>query len=483
MATPASVAGACVQTGTSLQLTAQVISQTMLQATITGAKIQLATPANYCICVTNPPSGPGQASVPACATAPGYVFEVISASQMSVTSVVNAASYASTAKQIGSNPDPVNPGQTSVSPGEIITIFGQNLGPAAPLAAVPGRSAATLTSATLAPPLNTQGLYVPGPAVTLQFSITNASDVATPVVVDFTSDPNAIGGGESLQNIVSYINGITVAMPAVAVNVAAVSEGGTHITLTAPDTGAGSQIIVTDNAAGVLLSLTSGGGNVTASGSNTISFPTTLAGIEVVLNYYDNIARANTSNVAPLIMVSSNQINAMVPFEAVNGLPINQARLASLTVLNATAMTTFNNLVLVHEDPAVFTLGGTSQAAVLNCPSNANWTINGAKNPAVRGTPICIYGTGLGVLTTPIVDAVPAATADTTSDTVQVTIGGQPVVVTYAGTSPGSIGGLAQINAIVPLTVPTGSNISLLVEGGSALTARQSQAGVTVAIK
>jgi uncharacterized protein (TIGR03437 family) len=302
------------------------------------------------------------------------------------------------------------------------------------------------------------------------------------VIVDFSSDTNALVAGESLQDIVDYINGVTVALPAVAVNVAAVSEGGSHITLTAPDTGSASHIAVTDNAAGVLLGLTSGHGMVSVSGSDTISFPTQLAGIQVALSYYDIATVGYTSVPAPLIMVSSNQINAMVPFEAVAGLPASQTKLATLTVLNSTTMTTFDNIVLVHENPGLFTLGGT-QAAVLNCPSNAVWTINGAKTPAVRGTPICIYGTGLGVLTTPIVDNVPATTADDTADTVQVSIGGQPVVVTYAGTSPGSIGGLAQINAIVPLTVPTGSAVALTVDGGDANTARQSQAGVTVAIK
>ncbi|HEV3332218.1 MAG TPA: hypothetical protein VG096_14615 [Bryobacteraceae bacterium] len=486
MASTSSVGGSCVQTGTSLQLTANVVSQTMLQATVTGAKTQLASVGNYCVCITNPPSGPGIASVPACASAPGYVFQVISSSQMSVTSVVNAASYASNAKQIGANADPVNPGQTSIAPGEIITVFGQNLGPSTALPAVPGPSAARLTGGVLGGTLNTFGLFVPGPDVQLQFSVTNSADVSTPVVVDFTSDTNALGIGESLQDIVNYINGITVAMPALGVNVAEVSGGGSHITLTAADTGGASHITVIDNAAGVLLGLTSGGGAVTVNGSNTISFPTELAGIQVQLTYYDNGVPGYVTRSAPLIMVSGNQINAMVPFEAVAGLPASQARLATLSVLNNTTSTAFNNLVLVHEDPAVFTLGGTSQGAVLNCPSNANWTINGSKSPsapAPRGTPICIYATGLGALSTPPVDNVPAATADKTVDTVQVSIGGQPVVVTYAGTSPGSIAGLTQINAIVPLTVPTGSTDVLTVAGGDANTARQSQAGVTVAIK
>jgi hypothetical protein len=62
-------------------------------------------------------------------------------------------------------------------------------------------------------------------------------------------------------------------------------------------------------------------------------------------------------------------------------------------------------------------------------------------------------------------------------DPVQVTIAGQPCVVTYGGTSPGSLGGLAQINAILQPTVATGQAVPIRIAGGSAQTARQSENG------
>jgi len=68
-------------------------------------------------------------------------------------------------------------------------------------------------------------------------------------------------------------------------------------------------------------------------------------------------------------------------------------------------------------------------------------------------------------------------------NTYRVDIDGQPAVVTYAGTSPGAVAGLVQINAIVPPTVRTGAAISMTVSIGSTAAARRSQPGVTLAVK
>ena len=54
---------------------------------------------------------------------------MISATQPAISAVVDSASYLPTATQTGSGKDPVASGATSVSPRELITIFGQNLGP------------------------------------------------------------------------------------------------------------------------------------------------------------------------------------------------------------------------------------------------------------------------------------------------------------------------------------------------------------------
>jgi uncharacterized protein (TIGR03437 family) len=475
----------CTQSGTPTAMTSQqLLSQTVVQASIPKGNALLASQNQLCVCVTNPapPSNPGQA--PACAPlTPDYTFHVISSSTMAVTSVVNAASYLQTAKQVTA-PDPVSAGQTSVSPGEIVSIFGQNLGPSTPVPAIPGPTPAEISSSpALAASIVTSSL------TSLVFQI-NGAAAANTVTVNFTLDPfyttNPLGTAEPLANIVAYINQLTKTA-GFGSSVASLTSGGAYITLTSPTVGASSTLVVLDGggatAASRALQFTTNA-NVSSSGSDTATFPYSLSNMQVLFTY------GATTTPAPIIMVSSNQINAMVPFEIAAAItnPPAAPGTAALKVLSNTGNATFSSpIVVVNENPGIFTLGGlgTGQGAVLNCDSSSAWTVNGAKNTAPRGTAICIYATGLGVLTTPLAaDNLPAGLAtDKVFDPVQVTIGGQPAVVTYAGTSYGSIGGLTQINAIVPPTVTPGQAVSLVVTGGTATTARASQAGVTVAVK
>jgi len=66
--------------------------------------------------------------------------------------------------------------------------------------------------------------------------------------------------------------------------------------------------------------------------------------------------------------------------------------------------------------------------------------------------------------------------------TCRVDIDGQPAVVTYAGSSPGAIAGLVQVNAIVPPTARTGAAISITVSIGATASSRRTQPGVTFAV-
>ena len=79
------------------------------------------------------PSNSGSTSAP-------QTFNVTDPSLPYVQSVVNAGSYWPTATQLGPNPNPVVPPNTAISPREIISIFGQNLGPSTLVSAVPNGS-------------------------------------------------------------------------------------------------------------------------------------------------------------------------------------------------------------------------------------------------------------------------------------------------------------------------------------------------------
>jgi len=469
----------CTQNGAPVQVSSQLLSQNTMTATINNAQTLFANPGSWCICVTNPapPNAPGQP--PACTpSAPtDYTFTVASSSQIAVTSVLNAASYQQTAKRAGTDPDPVAPGQTSVAPGEIVSIFGQNLGPPTPLPAAASGMPAILTSgAPLAATFNTTGLLT-----TLQFTVAGASG-STNVTVNFAADLN-VANNESLANIVAYINGVANTA-GLGNSVASLQTvlGSSYISLTSPTSGAAAVIKVTDNSAAQIFNLTANKGDVTATGA-ALGFPYQLNNIRLAFQFTDTRTSGLTTLYAPIIMVASNQINAMVPF----GMAGAVGGTATLVVENGASTASFANLVVVSENPGIFTLSGqgSGQAAVLNYdPVSGSYTINSSKNTAPRGSTIVIFATGLGALQPPgLADGVAAAVADKVADPVQVTIGGQPCVVTYAGTSPGSIGGLAQINAIVPPTVATGQAVSITIAGGSAQTARQSQTGVTLAVK
>ena len=134
-------------------LTSKLLSRKVLQATIKAAYLAVPTdpttyPILWSIAVTNPapPTNPGQ--LPATTT-----FFVTDPTQPGIVSVVNSASFLPTAVQTGTGANPVSPGATSLSPRQIISIFGQNLGPANVTPTTPAGS-------PLAYPTNAGGVQV-----------------------------------------------------------------------------------------------------------------------------------------------------------------------------------------------------------------------------------------------------------------------------------------------------------------------------------
>jgi len=332
-------------------LVSTLLSRQVLQATVNSG--YLASPGIWMLAVTNPapPNNPGQAPVTT-------LFTVSDPTVPLITSVVNAASYLPTSVWTGNGgADPVPSGTSSVSPREIISIFGQNLGPA---------------------------------------GVTTSTPVGTP-----------------------------------------------------------------------------------------LTFPNSLNGIQVAFTI------GNGAPVyAPIIMVSSNQINALAPASVSSVLVTNNPTIAVQVINTNTtppAVTPAFNLMVVQEDPGAFTFGGLGQgqAAVLNYDEvSGTYSINSGKNAAARGSTILIYATGMGDLAVPVPDGAVATAAATLADnTVRVDIAGQPAVVSYAGSSPGAVAGLVQINAIVPPTVAAGTAVPLTVSVGAAATSRRSQPSVTIGVK
>lgn len=105
---------------------------------------------------------------------------------------------------------------------------------------------------------------------------------------------------------------------------------------------------------------------------------------------------------APIIFVSNNQINAVVPVEiegtALADIGANSASAGANVLVSVAGVTNdTNNQFLLNtavSTPGVFTPGGTGRgaAAILN----HDWTLNSAANPNPKGQVFHIYATGLG---------------------------------------------------------------------------------------
>ena len=190
---------------------------------------------------------------------------------------------------------------------------------------------------------------------------------------------------------------------------------------------------------------------------------------------------------APIIFTSSNQINCVVPKEVSESIG-QAAPNAVVQVLNGADSNSGFPAHGRRGGPRRLQFRGarTGQGAILNYDSaSGSFMINSAKSQAPRGSTVSIYVTGMGELSTATVGSgeVASAAIQVADNTVRVDIDGQPAVVTYAGTTPGAVAGLVQVNAIIPPTVRALAAIPLTVSIGSAAAARQSQANVTIAVK
>ncbi len=188
-----------------------------------------------------------------------------------------------------------------------------------------------------------------------------------------------------------------------------------------------------------------------------------LAGVHVL---FDGVP-------APVIFASAGQVNVVVPY-AVAGKPSTLLQVEYLGALSPPI-----SLPVAATAPGIFTLdsSGSGPGAILNV---ADETVNSPSNPAAPGDWVSIFVTGAGVNTPAAVDGLLAAAPfPQVNAGVKVTMGGVPCQTNYAGSAPGLLSGLTQINAQVPasLTPALDAPVVVMIGGVSA------QSGVTVAVQ
>jgi uncharacterized protein (TIGR03437 family) len=191
-------------------------------------------------------------------------------------------------------------------------------------------------------------------------------------------------------------------------------------------------------------------------------FPTLVGNTRVL---FDNVP-------APILYVSAGQTSVMVPYG------VNGRTSTSIVVEFSGVQSAAINQNVASAVPGIYTqnASGSGPGAILN----QDLSLNGTSNPEKRGNVIAIYMTGEGQTTPQGVDGavIPAVASalKTPNLAVTVTIGGIDSVVAYAGSAPGLISGVMQVNVIIPLTVATGTQ-PVVVTVGTA----KSQSGASAA--
>ncbi len=190
---------------------------------------------------------------------------------------------------------------------------------------------------------------------------------------------------------------------------------------------------------------------------------TSLGGTRVL---FDGVA-------APLILVSANQINAIVPYAVAN-------RTATVMQVEAGGRTLPPRTFPVRQfAPALFTVNGSGAGP--GAIVNQDGTLNSPSNPAERGSIVSLFANGLALANTTYIDGeIAPETARPAAGVAAVSFFGVSAPILYAGPSPGLVSALTQINIVVPRNGPTGVNVPVAV---TALGNISSPGRVTMAIR
>lgn len=174
---------------------------------------------------------------------------------------------------------------------------------------------------------------------------------------------------------------------------------------------------------------------------------------------------------APILYTSATQVAAVVPY-AITGTT------AEVTVaFEGQASATFV-VPVAASAPGIFTLNqaGWGQAAAINAVDNR---VNTAANPVKIGEYLSLYATGGGQTNPVSKDGTLSGAAPTRPILpVSVKVDGIPVTVQYAGSAPGQVAGLMQINVQIPSGVKPGGYVPVALQIGD----RNSDTEVWIAV-
>ena len=153
---------------------------------------------------------------------------------------------------------------------------------------------------------------------------------------------------------------------------------------------------------------------------------------------------------APVLSAQYSQVTVQVPYSVWS----NSTTQVAVLYLGQTAGTA--NVPVANAAPGLF-------PQVMNQDGSAN----SASNPAARGSTVTLYGTGEGLRNGVNTAGLPAAAPYASSvQPVVLTMGGDTAAIAFSGAAPGQVGVL-QVNAVVPINLPSGQNTVLLAVGSA----------------
>jgi uncharacterized protein (TIGR03118 family) len=161
---------------------------------------------------------------------------------------------------------------------------------------------------------------------------------------------------------------------------------------------------------------------------------------------------------APIVYTSASQTAVLVPY-AVAG-----SSTANIVVTYQNQATTSFSAPVAAAAPGIFTMDSSGSGPAV--AFNQDGSLNSATNAAAAGSVVALFATGAGAtepagqdgLVEGDIFRVPVAP-------VTMTIGGKTAQVTYAGSSPGQLSAVLQVEAVVPSGAGTGAIPVVLTVG------------------
>jgi uncharacterized protein (TIGR03437 family) len=177
---------------------------------------------------------------------------------------------------------------------------------------------------------------------------------------------------------------------------------------------------------------------------------------------------------APVYYASAVQTSVFVPY----GVAGRTSTIIQVEYLGVRSAAIPYNVVAAA--PGIYTLNqsGTGPGATLN----QNGTVNSPGSPAAKNSVVSVFMTGEGQTTPGGADGaiIPLDGSGLKKPNLAVTatVGGVSATVFYAGSAPGDLNGVMQVNLQIPANAPSGANALVITVGTT-----PSQSGVTVAVQ